>query len=259
MLHEVKFDPNNFKKCVNKLFHLWENDKNKVFVLRSEKTVKNVKEFYNNILNYLGTPMKLGESVYIGDRNYQRDGSIWTEVRNDNSYIDAYRHSQNEQPLHTDGSYISTYPASTLMACVRNEVEGGETIFVDSVDIYNTLKNDNKILLKFLISKKIIHERSGDKKRDYVIKIINDDIFINWNYFCLSLDVNDEEKNMIDSFQDLLLHSKNIRNKTLAVRLNQGDSVLWKDNYCLHGRNSFKAKNNSDRFLWKCAIDIALF
>jgi len=110
-----------------------------------------------------------------------------------------------------------------------------------------------------LLTTKIVHQRSGDKRRDYIIKTIGNNIFINWNYYCLSLDISDEVKKRTDSFQDFLLYSKNIRNKRLSVRLNKGDSVIWKDNHCLHGRNNFKAKQNSDRFLWKCAIDIGVF
>ena len=50
-----------------------------------------------------------------------------------------------------------------------------------------------------------------------------------------------------------------IKEKTIAVKLLPGDAVTWKDNFVLHGRNSFVANNESERFIWKCSIDIGEF
>jgi hypothetical protein len=62
----------------------------------------------------------------------------------------------------------------------------------------------------------------------------------------------------IKEFQEFLLNSSSIQQATLGVKLSPGDSVFWRDNYCLHGRNSFVANEESERFIWKCAIDILL-
>jgi alpha-ketoglutarate-dependent taurine dioxygenase len=49
-----------------------------------------------------------------------------------------------------------------------------------------------------------------------------------------------------------------IAEKTMAVKLNPGDAVTWKDRRVLHGRNGFQATRESERFLWKCAIDVGV-
>ena len=35
-----------------------------------------------------------------------------------------------------------------------------------------------------------------------------------------------------------------------------GEAVFWKDSEILHGRSGFKPKMESERFLWKAAIEI---
>ena len=65
-------------------------------------------------------------------------------------------------------------------------------------------------------------------------------------------------KEKLETFQNFLLHDKDISEALVELRLEKGDGVFWKDRNCLHGRNSFKAKNNSDRFFWKCAIDVGI-
>ena len=82
---------------------------------------------------------------------------------------------------------------------------------------------------------------------------------MNYNYYCVAKDISAEEKEHIEKFQNFLLTSKKVDEATLGVKLTPGDSVFWRDNYCLHGRNSFVANQESERFIWKCAIDILKF
>ena len=37
------------------------------------------------------------------------------------------------------------------------------------------------------------------------------------------------------------------------------NAVTWKDREVLHGRNAFVASAASERFLWKCAVDVGVF
>ena len=59
----------------------------------------------------------------------------------------------------------------------------------------------------------------------------------------------------MDEFHQFLLDSDGIRDATVPVKMMPGDAVLWRDDEVLHGRNSFSAKETSERFLWKCAIE----
>ena len=47
-----------------------------------------------------------------------------------------------------------------------------------------------------------------------------------------------------------------IKENVKQVKLAPGDAVTWKDRELLHGRNSFSAIESSERFLWKCAVNL---
>jgi alpha-ketoglutarate-dependent taurine dioxygenase len=181
---------------------------------------------------------------------------LWFEVRYDPKHPDAYRHSSNAQPLHTDGSYIPDYPTSTLLACVANAGEGGETTFIDSKEIVKIMETEQPDLLDFLLNNKVKHTRSGDTRIDPIIRVEENDVFVNYNFYCVDKSNSFEVLDNIDKFQNFLLNAESIKSSTIGVKLNPGDAVFWRDNYCLHGRNSFVANQESERFIWKCAIDI---
>lgn len=259
MLKEIKFSIDNFQDISNEIKSSWEDPKMKVYVLKADKSPNDIKAFYEQAFQYLGTPVALAEDVNLGGRENQRSGEIWMEVRYDPKYQDAYRHSANAQPLHTDGSYIHDFPSSTILACVVNAGEGGETTFIDSVDVYNILKEEQPVLFEKIINKNIPHARSGDYRDDAVIKVEENDVFVNWNYYCVDKSIDSALIEIADEFQNFLLTSQQIKDKTIGVKLQPGDAVYWKDNYVLHGRNSFVANKESERFIWKCAIDIGVF
>ncbi|MFN5704247.1 MAG: TauD/TfdA family dioxygenase, partial [bacterium] len=140
MIQEITFEVDNFEACKSELHRHWANRDVKVFVLKANKRPNNIKSFYESIFKHLGTPVPLAEDVKLGDRGSQRTGEIWFEVRYDPKHPDAYRHSSNAQPLHTDGSYIPNFPSSTLLACEANAGSGGETTFIDSKDLVEILE-----------------------------------------------------------------------------------------------------------------------
>ena len=61
----------------------------------------------------------------------------------------------------------------------------------------------------------------------------------------------------VEQFFKFINTSKDIKEKIKAVKLNVGDAVFWKDSEVLHGRNGFVPTKDSDRFIWKCAIEIS--
>jgi alpha-ketoglutarate-dependent taurine dioxygenase len=256
MVKEVFYDVDDFSKASHETLESWKDKSLKVFVLRANKQPEDVKSYFESIFPLLGRPEALAEDVNLGDRGKQRTGEIWMEVRYDPKHPDAYRHSANAQPLHTDGSYIPNFPSSTLLVCKANAGVGGETTFIDSKAIYNSLKEENPDLLDKLLNTKIEHARSGDVRDDYVIKKEGDDVFVNWNYYCVSSTVDSSTRALVEEFQQFLLNSPKIKEETIGVKLHPGDGVFWRDNYVMHGRNSFVANMESERFIWKCAIDI---
>jgi alpha-ketoglutarate-dependent taurine dioxygenase len=258
MLKSINFKVSDFQACIDEIRAVWNNVENKVFVLKADSVPEDVQGFYESIFNFLGTPIPIAEDVNLGSRESQRSGKIWFEVRYDPKHPDAYRHSANAQPLHTDGSYISDFPTSTLLACVANAGVGGETTFIDSKVLLEIMKKEKPFLLEYLLKNKVKHSRSGDTRLDEIIRIESEDVFVNYNYYCVDKTNNKEIIDAIEEFQDYLLKSPTIKEATIGVKLTPGDSVFWRDNYCLHGRNSFVANQESERFIWKCAIDIKL-
>tara|TARA_B100001250_G_scaffold414630_1_gene454986 strand:- start:10714 stop:11496 length:783 start_codon:yes stop_codon:yes gene_type:complete len=258
MIVETKYSRSLFQICAKQLLELWTDNSNKVFVLRAELPPSDIKEFYFKNFKWLGKPFPLGEDATKG-REEKSSGSIWFEVRNDSSIPNAYRHSTEPQPLHTDGSYIPNFPSSTIMACVNNNAKGGETVFIDSIKLFEIIESDDPSLLNNLMSENFLHERSGLSKKQPIIRDVGNDVYVNWNFYCISRQISAKQKIIANQFHNFLKNNKNVESAKYALRLMPGDSVFWRDDLCLHGRNGFFAKNTSDRFLWKCAIDIGNF
>jgi alpha-ketoglutarate-dependent taurine dioxygenase len=259
MLWESAFDPNQPEPAFAALVDAWNNSDARVFVLRNSGNIADTREFYTANFPQIGTPVALAEDVNAGDRGNQRTGEIWMEVRYDPRHPDAYRHSANAQPLHTDGSYIPEFPNATLMACVANAGEGGETIFIASEDIAAALQAENPALLEWLKANPVKHSRSGDERIEKTISPDADALRVNWNYYCLAKDLSAEERANTQAFFDFLNTSPRIKERLLAVKLSPGDGIMWRDREVLHGRNGFVASRESERFIWKCAIDVARF
>jgi hypothetical protein len=141
------------------------------------------------------------------------------------------------------------------MCCVRNAAHGGETVFLDSVDLVRILKDEAPDLLASVKSTKVTHARSGDTR---VLPIIRDDngvTKVNWNYYCVA-DDRAEILALREEFFRFIQCSPGVKAKLVGVKLNTGDAVVWRDDEVLHGRNAFSASKASDRFLWKCALEM---
>lgn len=258
MIREIILNIDDIDSSCSKIIEMWSKQENKVLVIRSLGRIKEVKTFYQDLIFKIGKPYYLAEDASIKDRNLQRTGDLWSEVRYDSTIKDAYRHSSNAQPLHTDGSYIPSFPNATLMCCNINTVAGGETIFLDSEDLISCLSQENNQLLEFLCNSNVIHERSGDKREEKVINLNEDKIRLNWNYYCLKKNQEDKKK-FLEQFFTYLQYSKLIKNKIQIVKTEPGDAMIWKDSQILHGRNSFETNKSSQRHLYKCALDVGNF
>lgn len=259
MLREIQVSPSHPERGFAELLEAWEAPDNRVFVLRGGEELGDIRQFYTDHFDQLGTVHALAEDATLGSRDRQRSGGIWMEVRYDPTIPDAYRHSANPQPLHTDGSYIPAFPNATLMACVANAGIGGETIFVSAEDVITALETEQPELLDYLSRRPIRHARSGDARTARVVDRYDNQPLVNWNYYCLANDLDQSDREAADAFFDFLRESEGISGAIVPVKLNPGDAVTWKDRQVLHGRNGFEARQTSERFLWKCAIDIGQF
>ena len=256
MMKELDINFHDIEKFCANFLSEWNRPENKVFVLRNNHAIKDVKEFYSNLLKFIGKPYFLAEDANIKEREMQRTGELWFDVKYDSQLKDAFRHSSNAQPLHTDGSYIPSFPNATLMCCNKNSVIGGETVFLDGVRLVECLIEEKVNLYNTLVENVTEHARSGDKKLERVIRHEKNQIKLNWNYYCLNKDHNEALSDYHEEFFLYLQTSEKLNESIIAVTVKPGDAMIWKDSEVLHGRNSFIAKNNSARHLYKCAIDI---
>ena len=115
MIKQYTIKENFNKKIAKSIRDAWKIEDNKVFHLISNTPKDDIRNFYEKIGNMVGKYKLLAEDVNLGDRSSQQANKIWMDVRYDSNINDAYRHSSNPQPLHTDGSYNSNFPNATIM------------------------------------------------------------------------------------------------------------------------------------------------
>ena len=256
MIQEYSVNEKFNKDLAKLIINAWMIEENKVFHLISNIQKDKIRDFYEKIGNMIGNYKLLSEDVSLGDRSSQQANKIWMEVRYDSNINNAYRHSSNPQALHTDGSYNPNFPNATIMCCISNTAQGGETIFLDLKILVEILKQDDPDLLEFLFTQDILHERTGYTNRKKILYFENKKLKINFNYFCVSKKNSKTSLEKVEKFFNFINSSKKIRENISPIKLNVGDAVFWKDSEVLHGRNGFVPKKDSDRFLWKAAIEI---
>ncbi len=257
MLKTVAIDPEDLEASSQIILDAWNDAL--VVAMRATRPIADVRRLYDELLPRIGTPHFLAEDVRQGSREIQRTGELWFEVRYDPAFPDAYRHSANAQPLHTDGSYIPTFPNATLLCCVTNADEGGETVFIPAEALVAALGQERPALLQRLETVEVPHARSGDRRTHTVIRREHGELRLNWNYYCVDDRDAAEVHALREEFFAFLRDSPAVRAAIVPVKLHPGDAVVWKDDRVLHGRNSFSASKPSARFIWKCAVNVGVF
>jgi alpha-ketoglutarate-dependent taurine dioxygenase len=216
--------------------------------------------FYDHVIEQVGTPVEIAEDATVGDREHQRTGQRWMEVRFDPAVPDAYRHSANAQPLHTDGSYIPAFPSATFMFCVSAARQGGETVFLTGESLVDILDRRQPELLTRLVTQPIRHLRSGDQRTEPVVRWHEDGHpLLNWNYYCVDPNASEGVRELSEDLFAFLANDPEIGESVVSVNLQPGEAVVWKDDRLIHGRNAFLAENVSERFIWKCAVDVGVW
>jgi alpha-ketoglutarate-dependent taurine dioxygenase len=264
VLTHVTLDPARLDESALALRRAWRESL--VVVVHPASPLPDVRATYDALLPRIGTPHHLAEDVRAGDRSVQRTGELWMEVRYDPAFPDAYRHSPNAQPLHTDGSYIPAFPNATLMCCVANADQGGETVFLTAEALVDALRGERPALLEALETVTMPHARSGDRRALPVIRRGADGadgadgaLRLNWNYYCVAGDCDARAAALREELFAYLQSSEAVRAAIVPVKLSPGDAVVWWDDRLLHGRNAFVASAVGERFLWKCAVDVDVF
>lgn len=263
MLTTLEFSPDTPPETVAEKV-LEAHPTSKVIHIRGVKPDGDLRDFYWRMFERVGKPMALAEDATLGARDQQRTGSYWMEVRYDPAVPDAYRHSANAQPLHTDGSYTSPESVGLersdravgygFLGCVAMPANGGATTFIDAEDLVAVMEEEAPELLARLEATDMPHARSGDRKVARTIDLSGELPMVNWNYYCVDPEAGDEVQALREDYHRFLQTSPGVARHITPVKMQPGDAVIWKDDYVLHGRESFDPEGTSARFLWKTSF-----
>ena len=211
-----------------------------------------LEEFWDKVSESIGDCMLLSEDPVTGERI----GKKWLEIRYDSSIKNAYRHSKNAQPLHTDGSYVGDSPYISFFYCINQAEKGGATVFLDSDELIALLKQEDPSLLNDLCQTTICFAKDKDFKRKPIIDFDEDGSSLNFNYYCVDPQETDFAKELVERFHQFLQTKVVAENKTYPIKLKPGEAVFFHDDRLIHGRNSFEATKDSERFFWKSALKL---
>lgn len=209
-------------------------------------------EFWDRVSDNIGECMLLSEDPVTG----ARIGEKWLEIRYDHKIKNAYRHSKNAQPLHTDGSYVGDSPYISFFFCINQAEKGGATVFLDSDDLIALLKEEDRTLFNDLCQTTVRFAKDKDFKQRPIIDFDNGGSNLNFNYYCVDPNETDFAKELVERFHNFLQTKVVAANKTYPIKLKPGEAVFFHDDRLVHGRNSFEATHDSERFFWKSALKL---
>ncbi len=212
-----------------------------------------LRDYFNSMVETMGVPIEAGEDYAdAGAPNGER----WQEIRyvEEIPDLDAFRHSKNAQPLHTDESYVSTGAGLMMFYCQHAASEGGATYFVSGRQLVTELEREDPKLLADLRSTKVCYSKAGDFKDRPIMEIADDgSVDLNFNYFCADPDQGAEGLELNQRFLDYV-DSRLDPNSFALAQMQPGQAAAWRDNRVLHGRQSFSANKTNDRLIYKTGI-----
>ena len=93
MIQKIEIQKYLTEKTVDLIIKSWKSNLTKIIHLSGNLQKNNIKSFYENLGNKIGEFKMYAEDVKLGDRNNQKSGKIWMDVRYDSNITEAYRHS----------------------------------------------------------------------------------------------------------------------------------------------------------------------
>ena len=203
------------------------------------KDDNNITEFYNNLLKNLGSlcichPVndKTTKFSYTRDIKYIPD-------------TNRFFTSNNRQPLHNDFAYYpyDISPDWILLMSLQECEYGGFTSIVNVKLLTTILEKYNKKLLDEITGCVITYKYEDIERGGIISKknLLTNDNIINWNYFQIKPEFNDEHvikvKNNFFQFLEKVITDGQIF--TYKKIWNRGDALLSNDHLNLHQRSSF--------------------
>ncbi len=226
-------------------------DQYKVVVLRNYDIDEEPQTFFNKFSDGLGHIIDMDEDLQTGAPT----GNRWIDITYDPEIPDRYRSAPVAQPLHTDYSYIAPNDIVQFFYCVSQAEYGGATTFIDLDFLVKLLSiSGNEELLNRLQSVPVTFEKGGRTKTRPILIKDEGEWNINWNYFCLSPNSSEDEKQLVQDFHKFL-ETRIVPSGLLTeLLLHKNDVVFFSDYRVLHGRNAYFAIYKGQRSLNKGSI-----
>jgi alpha-ketoglutarate-dependent taurine dioxygenase len=209
----------------------------------------NVEIFYRDLANHVGLLVEKEEDPYTGKLT-----TGWNKIEfKPETNNSAFKYSNTRQPLHTDYGFVSIDLDMTFFYCETQANYGGATFFLDPILLVNILKEYEPVLYTQLTSSIVQFGRAGNKissRRSKIIDFDDQGVLLNWNYYRVSPDNDEDILQMTERFhvflEDFITNAGLVDN----VLLKKNEAVFFHDKRILHGRNSFLG----NRKLLKAAI-----
>ena len=195
-------------------------------------------ELYENICSYLG---QIFYTQPVNDKttNYSNSRDIKYTSGKNSFYLSNIR-----QPLHNDYAYypIDKTPDWLILYSLEQSEYGGYTSLLTIKTLIDILLKYDKDLYHELINKKITY-----KYEDINIEVVHEkllltkDNIINWNYYQLKDEYNNEDIQKIKAKFFNFLENKITSGKIydFIKKWNKGDAIILNDHLMLHERSAF--------------------
>ncbi|HVF71279.1 MAG TPA: TauD/TfdA family dioxygenase [Chthoniobacterales bacterium] len=218
--------------------------------------VKNAAVFPDPLASWERLIGEIGDFAAVGEEasgQKAEQKSIWMDVRFDPRHNQSFRHFNSAQPLHTDGAYEEEYPGTAFFFCAKQAPTGGATLFLDVADLIDILQKEEPALYRDLTTIPVRFSKLGGAGKTCCVLDEDDQgPRVNWNYYRVAGDQGPEVARLREEFHAFLQNRFVDRNDLLALRLETGDAVFFKDTRVLHGRHAYEAHAAGDRLIWKC-------
>ena len=172
---------------------------------------------------------------------------IWAKIEFDPEKSYSYQHSNTQQPLHSDNSFLPIQPKLNFFCMQKQSSQGGENFFYCASCLIEDLKCEQPNLLSLLTSTIFEFKKGGNPSN--FSEIISFDqsgkAILNWNYYRIISNDSNRSK-IVEPFHQFLQTKIPCLPKILS---RTGDIFFFNDTRLLHGRNSFLASHKGDRIL----------
>ena len=230
-------------------------------IIKKYKNKKNLKKTFYNFATDLGNivPQNKDNKKILEIKPNLKKISQLKEKKTKIKTVLRYHQTNLGGSIHSDGPQLFSPPKYIIMACESNTLNGGDTVLVNTLKIYNFLKKKKPQILKIL-RKNFFFERRGFNytkqnvfakpifykyKKKFIFRYLRD--YIEQGYKIKKKKLSSEQKEAFKCLDKLLSDKKFIK----KTKLKTGDLVILNNHILAHGRTTFKIQKNKSRKLYR--------